>query len=604
MRGGFCVPVGKVPIQLSIHTFYSPSNSLFQGETFMFSRTHRFRRSLAAFMAASAVMATAVSARDSQHRSCGHEGSKSDIKNIIVLVPDGCNQAVQTLARWYKGSDLTVDKMTSGMARTWSANSVITGSAAASTAFGTGFKTEEPFIGVGPSGTGLLTTYKAPLPIEYLRYRPLATVLEGAKHIGKATGLIATATISHATPGGQSAHVPDRNNELEIAEQQVYQNFDVVFAGGKKRLVARTDGENLRDTLISRGYQFVETRDQMLSLTSDKVWGLFCDSMMQPDLDRMEYGPTEPSISEMTKKAIELLSQNREGFLLFVEGSMVDYGDHSDDPVYAVTDFLAFDEAVKTAVEFAETDGHTAVLAFPDHNCGGMTIGSYYSDIRKAYDKLPVENVINPLKAMKLTAVGVTNKIADKTDPVQIKSAVQAWWNIALADSDVTQILAWPYNKTFFYKLAAVVSKNYTCIGWTTHGHDGSDVPIWTYNCDIKGNIENTHIADKIFGMFDIDKNALNEYLFVDVNDAFPGAWSLDMSDANNPVLVITQADIAFRLPASKDELHYIRPADGHHMEKPIKKHLSGIVVNAPKSGRVYIPQDAVDEIGNVIRHR
>lgn len=179
------------------------------------------------------IFSTASVLADSNSQGC-HAGSKSKIKNIIVLVPDGCNQAVQTLARWYKGSDLTVDKMTSGMSRTWSANSVITGSAAASTAFGTGFKTEEPFIGVGPSGSGLLSTYNPPLPMEYLKYRPLATVLEGAKSIGKATGLIATATISHATPGGQSAHVPDRNNEQEIAEQQVYQNIDVAFAGGKK----------------------------------------------------------------------------------------------------------------------------------------------------------------------------------------------------------------------------------------------------------------------------------------------------------------------------------------------------------------------------------
>ena len=561
----------------------------------MVTRPHGSGRSITTILALSTIIFTSASARDPHH----HHG---DIKNIIVLVPDGCNQAVQTLARWYKGSDLTLDKMTSGMSRTWSANSVITGSAAASTAFGTGFKTEEPFIGVGPSGSGLLSTYAPPLPMEYLRYRPLATVLEGAKRIGKATGLIATATISHATPGGQTAHVSDRNNEQEIAEQQVYQNIDVAFAGGKKRLLVRTDGENLRDTLISRGYQFVENRDQMLALTTGKVWGLFCDSMMQPDIDRSEYGPTEPTLAEMTKKAIELLSQNQEGFFLFVEGSMVDFGDHSDDPVYTATEFLAFDEAVKTAVEFAEADGHTAVIAFPDHNCGGMTIGSYYSDSRVAYDKLPVENLINPLKAMKLTAVGVTNKIVDKTDPVQIKSAVQAWWNIALADSEVTQILNWPYNKTFFYKLAAVVSKNRTCIGWTTHGHDGSDVPIWTYNCDIRGNIENIQLADKMFDLFNIDKTELNEYLFVDVNDAFPGAWSLDASDANNPVLVITQGDMTFRLPASKDELHYIRPANGHHGEKPVTKFLSGLVVNAPKSGRVYIPQDAVDEIAEVMR--
>jgi alkaline phosphatase len=520
---------------------------------------------------------------------------KREIKNIIVLVPDGCNQILQTLTRWYKGSDLTVDKMTSGMARTWSANSVITGSAAASSAFGTGFKTEEPFISVGPSGIGMLSTYTPPFPFDYLSYRPLATVLEGAKCTGKATGLIATLSISNATPAGQSAHVHDRNNELEIIEQQVYQNIDVVFGGGKNKLAAtRTDGENFIDTLISRGYTWVETRDQMLSVASGKVWGLFAKEAMQPDIDRKEFGLTEPSLAEMTKKAIDLLTPSRKGFFLFVEASQTDYGDHNDDPIYAISDFLAFDEAVRVAVEFAEADGHTAVLTFPDHNCGGMTIGSYYSDLRVAYDKMPVEYLLNPLKGMLLTSVGVANKIANQKDPDQIKSAVQAWWNIALADSDVTQILAWPYSRTFSYKLAAVVSKNYTGIGWTTHGHDGGDVPIWTYNCDIGGNIENIQIAEKIFDMLDIDSKALNENLFINVNDVFPGAWTLDMTDARNPVLVITINNIFFRLPTSKDELYYSKD------QSTIKKYLGSLVVYAPKTNRVYIPQNAVREIQRV----
>ena len=91
-----------------------------------------------------------------------------------------------------------------------------------------------------------------------------------------------------------------------------------------------------------------------------------------PDIDRSSLAPEQPSLSEMTNKSIELLSQNKNGFFLMVEGSQVDWADHANDPNYAVTDFLAFDKAVKAAVDFAKKDGHTLVLAFPDHNTGGM----------------------------------------------------------------------------------------------------------------------------------------------------------------------------------------------------------------------------------------
>jgi alkaline phosphatase len=549
---------------------------------------------------AASIALACIAGNGSAYEQCNHDHhANRQIKNIIVLMPDGCNQAIQTLCRWYSGKALTLDSMTSGAVRTWSANSIITGSAAASTAFGTGFKTEEPFIGVGPSsngsGKGLLTSYVPPYPLDYLGYRPLADVIEGAKSVGKATGMVVTVTMSHASPAGQSAHVDNRANEQDIIEQEVYQNIDVAFGGGKKALVTRTDHENLLDTLLSRGYQWVETRDQMLALTSGKAWGLFAGDYMQPDIDRPEIAPSEPPLAEMTKKAIDLLSQHREGFFLFVEGSQTDFGDHNNDPIYSVSDFLAFDKAVQTALEFAKADGHTAVIAFPDHNCGGMTIGSYYSDTRVAYDHMPLEYLLNPLKGMLLTSIGVAKKIADTTNGDQIKSAVKTWWNIALADSDVSQIFSWPYSKIFSYRLAEVVSKNYTGLGWTTHGHDGSDVPLWVYNCDLHGTIENTDLAKKMFELFDIDSKKLNEDLFVNVNDVFPGAWTLDKTDATNPVLVVTAGGIDFRMPASKDEIYYSKPG------KPVvKKLLRGLVVNAPKSGRVYLPSDAVRIINRI----
>ncbi|MCX7725881.1 MAG: alkaline phosphatase [Chitinispirillaceae bacterium] len=521
---------------------------------------------------------------------------KNKIKNIIVLIPDGCGTTVQTIARWYKGSALTVDELTSGTVKTWSANSVITGSAAAGTAFATGFKTEEPFISVGPSQK-VISFYQFPYPPEYLSYRPLATVLEAAKLIGKATGLVATSTISHATPASFSAHVDHRSKELDIIEQQVYQNIDVVFGGGKSLLTKRSDGENLKDTLIARGYKFIETRDEMLGLSYGKVWGIFSEYAMQPDVDRPEFAPSEPSLAEMTKKAIELLSANKNGFFLMVEGSQVDWGAHNNDPIYTIGDFLAFDEAVKIAVDFAKVNGQTAVLAFPDHNTGGISIGSYFSDKKIPYDNLPPESLIVPIKKMKITSQGLVNKMYNKKDPNEIMSIVEQWWGITLTPNQVDEILSWPHASSLNYCIASVVSKNYTTIGWTTHGHNGEDVPLWTYNCDLKGTIDNTEIALKVFDLLGVKSEIINKFLYCDVDSVFPKMWNIDKTDAANPVLTITQKETTFKLPINKNELHYVKQFSNHFPEKQVKIYLSGLVIYSQKTNKAYIPADAINHI-------
>ncbi|RPJ78542.1 MAG: alkaline phosphatase, partial [Alphaproteobacteria bacterium] len=141
--------------------------------------------------------------------------SEAKIKNVIVLVPDGCSQSAQTLARWYSGKPLELDNMVAGMVSTYSTDSVITDSSSAATAFATGYKTTNGFISVGPNSSVLSTLE---VPPEKLQYRPLATVLEASKLEGKATGLVATTRVSHATPAAFASHVDNRDNETEIME--------------------------------------------------------------------------------------------------------------------------------------------------------------------------------------------------------------------------------------------------------------------------------------------------------------------------------------------------------------------------------------------------
>jgi len=529
-------------------------------------------------------------------KSC--PGSEAEIKNVIILVPDGCSQSVQTLARWYSGNPLMLDEMITGMVSTYSTDSVITDSSSAATAFATGYKTTNGFVSVGPGNASVLSMLES--PSEDLQYSPLATVLEGSKLEGKATGLVATSRVSHATPAAFASHIDSRDNENEIMEQMVYENIDVVFGGGSRHLVPeaeggkRTDGENLTAVLLDRGYQYVDSRDEMLNLSSGKAWGLFASSHMAPDIDRAELAPEEPSLAEMTGKALELLSQDRNGFFLMVEGSQVDWANHANDPAYAVTDFLAFDEAVKAAVEFAEKDGHTLVLAFPDHNTGGMTTGS---DSDSNYTSTTIEDVVDPLKGMKLSSSGLAEKIGTDISSENIKAQLKTWWEIDATDNDVTEILEL-YNNgeglSLDYAISKVISQNHTVIGWTTHGHSGEDVPLWAYGPHYPaGHVDNTEIAGYIAKELGFDLNKTSSCLFVEAGEIFSrdngdrkldeDEYLLDMANSSNPVLRIGDAE----LPVSKNLL----------IKDGVSYELEGIVVYAPATNKVYIPSEVLSLI-------
>ena len=422
-------------------------------------------------------------------------------------------------------------------------------------------------------------------------------MLEASKLEGKATGLVATSRVSHATPAAFASHVDNRDNETEIMEQMVYECIDVVFGGGSRYLVPaaeggkRTDGENLTNVLLDRGYQYVDTRDEMINLNSGKTWGLFASSHMAPDIDRTELAPEEPSLGEMTGKAVELLSQDKDGFFLMVEGSQVDWADHANDPNYAVTDFLAFDKAVKVAVDFAKNDGHTLVLVFPDHNTGGMTIGSN-SDSN--YTSTTIEDVIAPLEGMKLSSTGIAAKIGTDISSENIKKQLKIWWSITATDDDITEILGL-YNNgkglSLSYAISEVISRNHTVIGWTTRGHSGDDVPLWTYGPDHPiGHMDNTEIAGCIAKELGFDLNKTNSRLFVEAGDVFSkdngdgkldkNEYMVDMTDSSNPVLRIGDAE----LPVSKNIL----------VQNGVTHELEGTVVYAPVTGKVYIPAEVI----------
>jgi alkaline phosphatase len=365
------------------------------------------------------------------------------------------------------------------------------------------------------------------------------------------------------------------------------------------------------DVLLERGYQFVDSKYGMEALTHGKVWGLFDDSHMQPDIDRQHFAEHEPSIAEMTAKAIELLSQDKDGFFLIVEGSQVDWAGHNNDPIYMTTDFLAFDAAVKVACDFADEEGRTLVLAYPDHNTGGMKIGHYYTDV--SYTATTIEDLVEPLKGMTMSANGVARDViydnvgteADPTWVINKDSLIASLadnWAIDATEDDINEIIELEPTLGLSYALARVISKNHTVIGWTTHGHNGETVPVWVYGADAPvGTIDNTELAviaanamnanlNKATRKFYMDLGSVtNDYTIVDDDGVIVNDGGVIVVDEDgNPVfdgkgnltLMVGKAE----LPISKDYMIF----------KGRTKKLPGLTVYAPATGKVYVSKKAL----------
>lgn len=388
-------------------------------------------------------------------------------KNIIMMIPDGQSVSDTTLARWYKGgTPLAVDEMMCGLVRTYSSDAAIADSAPSGTVYATGFKSHTGFVGVLPD-ENIMPGMK-PLADADKR-RPVASILEAAQMLGKGTGLIATSKIMHATPADFSAHDPSRKNYDNLSEQEVYQNIDVVLGSGEYYLTpeGRKDGENLASELKNMGYDYITTPDEMRNTNSTKIWGMFAPKDLSYEIDRDS--SKQPSLAEMTKKAIDTLSKNENGFFLLVEGSKVDWASHANDPIGIISDTLAYDEAVKAALDFAKKDGNTVVISVTDHGNGGMTIGNKATD--NNYDKQPLDAFIAPLKKASRTGEGVEN-----TD---IAAYMSELFGIKLAD--VTNKLFVPVRAEAEAKGADVVwntddAKNPVVV--ITKGNDNIEIPV------------------------------------------------------------------------------------------------------------------------------
>ncbi len=497
---------------------------------------------------------TKVNAKTTNQKTITVKVDEKRVKNVILLIPDGQTITALTLARWYQGGQsLAVDEITTGLVRTYNADTPIADSAPAGTAMATGFKSNTKYIGVLPS---VATLYGVEPIKEGDEQKPIATILEAAKLQGKATGIISTSNIQHATPADFTSHYPDRNNYDGLAEQQVYNKLDVALGAGYKYLVKekRADKEDLLDELNKLGYTVVKTKEEMEKTNSNKLFGLFADDALAYEFDRETNRPSEPSLSEMTSKAISILSKDKDGFFLMVEGSKVDWAAHANDPIGVISDVLAFDKAVKEALDFAKKDGNTVVIVASDHGNGGLSIGN--KETSSNYDKVPLSAFIDPLKKVKLTGEGLEAKLnSDRSNVVEV---MKEYYGITDLTEDEIKSIKDAKVGSLNYATGPIVSRR-AYLGWTTNGHTGEEVALHVYHPKkqvLMGTVQNTDIPKYMEEVMGLDLKIANDRLFHNIMKTLETAgleYYWNNGDFVNPELVITDGVDKMLIPANKD---------------------------------------------------
>lgn len=342
---------------------------------------------------------------------------KGKAKNIILFLGDGMGISTVTAARilegQFRGESGEENRLAfenfpfTAFSRTYSTNQQTSDSAPTMSAIVTGVKTNGGIISL--NNKAIRGDYKSAGGNEE------KSILAYAEEAGKSTGLVTTARITHATPAACYAHSPDRDWESDadifarskeaynagfpdIARQLIDfpygDGIDVIMGGGRSKFLKRDQadpeyperrGERLDNRDLTAEWQkkhpdgkFVWNKDQFAAAQSSdtrKLFGLFEPSHLKFEFDRKGDKSGEPSLSEMTAKAIDILSRNKKGFFLMVEGGRIDMAHHDGNAFRALTETIEFSNAVKTALSKVNLD-ETLIIVTADHS-HTFTIGGY-----------------------------------------------------------------------------------------------------------------------------------------------------------------------------------------------------------------------------------
>ena len=282
----------------------------------------------------------------------GYVSENSVPKSIIFIIADGTGIGQYSLSYYANGKfaparfehvGLVATHPNDGQCGTTCKR--VTDSAASGTALSSGQKTYNGAIGVDNDTLNV------------------KTMLEWAEEKNMATGLVATSSVTHATPASFAAHVDYRKKEWQIAEQFAETEIDVILGGGKtfwpNELIA--DYEN-------RGGQFIEKIDAQLN-PEKRILGLFAEGA----LPTVNEGRT-PTTTQMADMALNKLEQNPNGFFVMIEESQVDWGGHANSAEYIQGEMASLNELINFTLDYQLSHPDVLVVLTADHECGGVAV--------------------------------------------------------------------------------------------------------------------------------------------------------------------------------------------------------------------------------------
>ncbi|KAK0531969.1 hypothetical protein OC834_002488 [Tilletia horrida] len=467
-------------------------------------------------------------------------------KSMIQMISDGFGPASETFARstmqLQTGSDWTtqlpLDKHLVGSIRTRSTDSLVTDSAASATAYSCGLKSKNAYIGVTED------------------QKPCGTVLEAAKAKGYNVALVTTSRVTHATPASYSAHVNDRDNENEIASQQLGnyllgRQVDILWGGGLRHFTngtgtKRTDGRDLVAEARNANWSVALTRADFDALGQGKnvkfpSLGLFTSSHMSYEIDRN--ATAEPSLTEMSIAALNALKAAKKPFFIMIEGARIDHAGHNNDPAGHYGDIMEYNRAFQAVTEWidANDDGlvepSVLLASTSDHECGGLTLGLERPEDKGNAQYLWYPDVVLAAKHsteylaadfVKFLASG-SRSASDAFTYMKQNIITQGLGITDVSDAEVQRAVdLGPSGSGLPLTIWLSNLMNWRAhLGWSTTGHSGVDVNLYTYIAkkwskrrpisdrisDLDGNHENTWIGTWTADLLGLDLQSVTNKL-------------------------------------------------------------------------------------------
>ncbi|MDR2921456.1 MAG: alkaline phosphatase [Tannerella sp.] len=273
------------------------------------------------------------------------------IKNVVLMIGDGMSLTHMYSAWTANKGKLHLDNCQAvGLSKTYCADRLITDSGAGGTAIATGQKTNYHSVGVDINGL------------------PLSSLTDLASAKKKSTGIVVTCRLNDATPADFCCNNTDREQAYEITADYTTCNVDFIFGGGSKYFENRPDRRNLFNEMSDKGYQTPHSVEELSLLKSGKILAVV------DTLDLPEPKVRQDILARASMKAIDILSQNNNGFFLMIEGSQLDDYGHFNDLDMLMQEIVDFDKTIGKVFEWAAQDGETLVIVTADHETGGLTL--------------------------------------------------------------------------------------------------------------------------------------------------------------------------------------------------------------------------------------